>query len=87
MVVHRLPPMVPLAIRSRAVLLSASGSPADLLLCSVPNRRTSLKSVHHLCLSLPLGLSLSPLLSCHVHDSPSTRFHLPNQRQLCNHVK
>ena len=24
--------------------------------------------LHHLCLSLPLGLSLSPLLSCHVHD-------------------
>ena len=41
---------------------------------------------HHLCLCLPLGLSLSPLLSCHVHDSPSTRFHLPSQRQLRYHV-
>ena len=35
--------------------------------------------LHHLCLSLSLGLSLSPLLSCHVRGSRRTI-----QRQLRN---
>ena len=46
--------------------------PLDLLqivalLCSQSSDFTE-ECLHHLCLSLPLGLSLSPLLSCHVHD-------------------
>ena len=46
--------------------------------------------LHHPCLSLPIGLSLSPLLSCHVHDSRCiTQRQIPliKQRQLRYHVK
>ena len=38
--------------------------------------------LHHICLSLSRSFSLSPLLSCHAHDSRCT-----TQRQLRYHVE
>ena len=74
--VYRSPPMVPLAGRSRAGPPLPSVSPAEFLFRSQSSDFVD-ECLHHICLSLSLGLSLSPLLSCHVHDSRCT-----TQRQI-----
>ena len=53
--VRRLPPMVPLAVRSMNFSALSLCISCRLLFCSVPNRRTSLKSV--CTISLPVSIA------------------------------